>query len=265
MIKKLILLIIFFITCTNLVKANNDFDVYKLKSYERLQRQVISLETKVSQYEMLYENSLLNKRQTLIKIKKLKNEQKNFIKNLIKNHQVTTNKVFKIINQEHKLLKRNYSDRILYSLDLLKKINNEIESIVANAKSKVYGSSNGSGVFGQVTKVTGNCMPKVGELNYECNNSYLETSIIIHKPIKASELNDHHYYENESAPIAMTVSDDFGMYILDLDPGVYSIFFLDEDHREYCNHFDGNGIACPITVKEGYKTEVDLILDWAVY
>ena len=265
MIKKLLILIIFFIACTNLVQANNDFEVYKLKSFERLQRQVDGFETKVSQYQMLYENSLLNKRQTLIKIKKLKSEQRNFIRNLRKNYQITTNKRFKTINQEHKLLKRNYNDRILYSLDLLKKINNEIESIVANAKSKVYGSSKGSGVFGQVTKVTGNCMPKVGALNYECDNSYLETSIIIRKPIKTSELHDHFYYENESAPIAMTTSDDFGMYILDLDPGLYSIFFLDEDHREYCNHFDGNAVACPITVKEGYKTEVDLILDRAVY
>ena len=66
-------------------------------------------------------------------------------------------------------------------------------------------------------------------------------------------------------PIAQVETDANGKYNLQLAPGRYSVFTVEEGGL-FANIFDGEGHAMPVTVKEGEWTLVDIQINYkAVY
>ena len=117
------------------------------------------------------------------------------------------------------------------------------------------------GVYGQVERVSGNCMPGIaGEdvRDNPCENGFIATSIFVREPLAMT-----YYWENTSPLVAQGASNENGFYEVELPPGDYSIF-VDDNGAEYCNG-SSDGIACPITIREGELLEMNLTIDHAAW
>ena len=66
-------------------------------------------------------------------------------------------------------------------------------------------------------------------------------------------------------PLAETESDNKGKFTLELAPGQYSIFTVEEEGL-FANVFDGEGNVMPVTVREKEWTLIDIEVNYkAVY
>ena len=64
------------------------------------------------------------------------------------------------------------------------------------------------------------------------------------------------FYEAVRTPLVAAVqSDELGFFEIELDPGTYSIFSV-EDTLFYCSRGDGQGNLCPLVVREGEVTGI---------
>lgn len=87
---------------------------------------------------------------------------------------------------------------------------------------------------GKVSLITGNCMPTIGS-NNNCKHTFISRNIFIRDPISKNL-------------IKKITSDNNGFYQVDLPLGTYSIF-VEDNKKEYCNSFDGQGNACQVVIK----------------
>jgi hypothetical protein len=122
------------------------------------------------------------------------------------------------------------------------------------------------GVYGTVIERYGDWMPGStadhGERPVACDVYVYEYTMLsdfdgvysVHYPIDAIP----------KPLVAKTTSDSKGFYEINLVPGTYSIFLL-EDGQLYANVADAYGGINPITINLNEKLERQLILDHAVY
>lgn len=87
---------------------------------------------------------------------------------------------------------------------------------------------------GNVSLITGNCMPTIGN-NNNCKHTFISRDIFIRDPISKNL-------------IKKITSDKNGFYQVDLPLGTYSIF-VEDNKKEYCNSFDGQGNACQVVIR----------------
>jgi hypothetical protein len=122
------------------------------------------------------------------------------------------------------------------------------------------------GVYGTVIERYGDWMPGStadhGEKPIACDVYVYEYTMLsdfggavsVHYPIDAMP----------KQLVAKTTSNAQGFYEINLAPGTYSMFLLD-DWKLYANGCDANGGINPITINSNEKLERQLILDHAVY
>ncbi len=129
------------------------------------------------------------------------------------------------------------------------------------------------GIYGIVVERYGNWMPPI-----DPNDSSLGERPIIRKVCvyeyttifdldSATQHDCYTYFPIDKMPkplVASTISNEKGFYEIPLEPGKYSVFLL-EDGKMYANEGDGYGGFCPVTVNAGSKSEMNLVLDHAVY
>ena len=110
------------------------------------------------------------------------------------------------------------------------------------------------GIYGKVILYSGNCMPGANS----CKSSYVSRKIYIRESVaeKAMEIT----YLKEKTKLVKQVRSNFsGNYQVELPPGTYSVF-VEDGGREYCNLFNGQGVACQVTVLSGiveYNIKID--------
>lgn len=129
----------------------------------------------------------------------------------------------------------------------------------------------GQGVTGQITWVEGNRMPTISDSGDESNKSSkgkgVKRTIRIYPLIKFSDLSlENGLVQNLAAkPITEIESDESGKYSLQLSPGRYSVFTVEEGGL-FASIFDGEGNVQPVTVKAGEWTLLDIEINYkAVY
>ena len=147
------------------------------------------------------------------------------------------------------------------AFELALESNNKLYSLVTDNKANAYTDSTNSGLFGTVTEVTGNCMPGPKH-DVTCYSAPKQTTVIVRKATKNV---DYTYYAGGDNPVVIQSTNDQGVYHLDLAPGDYSVFVLDDEQKEYCNSFDGQGYACRITVQADLYSEENIIVDKAAH
>ncbi len=170
--------------------------------------------------------------------------------------------------QKLKVLHRNSAqiENLANELYALEKADKEtLDQAVSTAKALVMGyDPNGSGIFGQASMVSGNCTPGPSSKNSSCSTNFVSRNIYVRKLTSIDDSVTYGYFQFADEATASTVSDEQGMFSLDLEPGTYSIFVAD-DGKEYCNSFNAEGIACLVEVKEDIKTDFNLVIDKAVW
>ncbi len=170
--------------------------------------------------------------------------------------------------QNLKILHRNSTQMVNLAQELytLEKADKEtLDQAVSTAKALVMGyDPNGAGVFGQASMVSGNCMPGPLSKNSSCTTSFVSRNIYVRELTSVDDSVTYGYFQFDDEPIASIVSDEQGMYSLDLEPGTYSIF-IEDDGKEYCNNFNVDGVACLIEVKADLKTDFNITIDKATW
>jgi len=120
------------------------------------------------------------------------------------------------------------------------------------------------GIYGEVTLITGNCMPSpASEDNNDCEYSSVSRKIYIRETATTENMNMT-YLDTETTLVKTTESDNNGQYQVELPPGNYSVFVEDKG-KEYCKRITGDGEACPITIEENKTKEYDIEIDHAAW
>jgi len=114
------------------------------------------------------------------------------------------------------------------------------------------------GVYGKVVLYSGNCMPGAGG----CKTSSVSRSIYIREPVSMENMKST-YLKDKTTLVKTIESNNNGFYQVELPPGTYSVFVEDEG-KEYCNHFGGLGEVCQITIETGIK-EYNIRIDHAAW
>jgi hypothetical protein len=138
-----------------------------------------------------------------------------------------------------------------------------LEELTMLSKSAAFGNPNEAGVFGVVSRVTGNCMPGLVQ-DSSCKLEKLATEIKIRELTHYSAGETIVYYNFAFESLFNITSNSDGTFIMNLEPGEYSIFVVDGD-KEYCNSFDMNGNACKLVIKDGIRTEYNFTIDNAFW
>jgi hypothetical protein len=125
-----------------------------------------------------------------------------------------------------------------------------------------------SSLYGKVTLSSGNCMPIVCDqppCPTTCSNSGVLRHIYIRQPVGSNNMDTTYLKDaTKSELIKTATSNAAGQYTVQLPNGTYSIFAEDEG-KEYCNSFDGQGNACLVEIKNGQSVNLDILISHAVY
>lgn len=129
----------------------------------------------------------------------------------------------------------------------------------------------GQGITGQITWLEGNLMPTISDSGNESKKESqgvpVKRTLRIYPLLKISDMSmENGLFKSLAAkPITEIETDEFGKYSLQLSPGRYSVFTVEEDGL-FANTFDGEGNVQPVTVKEGEWTLLDIVINYkAVY
>lgn len=130
--------------------------------------------------------------------------------------------------------------------------------------------SGGQGITGQVTWLEGNQMPILSEREKEPDinpkNTPVQRLIRIYPLVKLHDAKiENGLFQSLSAdPIAEVETDSAGRYSLNLSPGRYSVFTVEQGGL-FANIFDGEGNIQPVNVKEGEWTLLDIVINYMAY
>lgn len=128
----------------------------------------------------------------------------------------------------------------------------------------------GQGITGTITWLEGNQMPMMtedGKAAEKITPKPVKRTVRVYPLIKFSDLKMEEglFTAGAGAPITEIESNENGVYSIQLSPGRYSIFILEEDGL-FANIFDGDGNVNPVTVKENEWTLLDVVVNYkAVY
>lgn len=124
----------------------------------------------------------------------------------------------------------------------------------------------GQGITGTVTWLEGNQMPMVTQSGDPATKSAakpIQRTVRVYPLIKFSDLKIENglYTALAEKPITEVQTDENGKYSVQLSPGRYSIFVVEEGGL-FANIFDGEGNVQPVTVKENEWTLLDLVVNY---
>lgn len=128
----------------------------------------------------------------------------------------------------------------------------------------------GQGITGTITWLEGNQMPMVTESGNPATKSTpspVKRTIRVYPLIKFTDLKIENglYTALAEKPLTEVETDEAGKYSIQLSPGRYSIFVVEEGGL-FANIFDGEGNVQPATVKEDEWTLLDIVVNYkAVY
>jgi hypothetical protein len=127
------------------------------------------------------------------------------------------------------------------------------------------------GISGKVVWLEGNLMPGIGDTTYRERLAGIpvQRKLFIYEPatsadaVKTSE-SEVLYSEIHSKLIKDVETNSDGTFQIELDPGRYSIFTLEEKGL-FANIFDGEGIINPVTVEAGKFTEIQIKVNYKAF
>ena len=128
----------------------------------------------------------------------------------------------------------------------------------------------GQGITGTITWLEGNQMPMVTEHGKAADKvapKPIKRVVKVYPLIKFSDLRMEEglFTAVAGQPITEVESNDSGAYSIQLSPGRYSVFVVEENGL-FSNVFDGDGNVNPVTVKENEWTLLDIVVNYkAVY
>ncbi len=261
------ILLIFLLLLVTCYRASA-VDIAVLERHNQLSLKIDSLGSRINQLKSKIDNSYYSSFYKLAK--KIYDQEKVLHRQyatlektkLITNQREIANKLQKL-----KVLRRSSPQIVSLANELyvLEKADKEaLDQAVSRAKALVMGyDPNGAGVFGQASLASGNCMPGPSK-NTSCTTSFVSRTIYVRELTSFDDSVIYGYFQFDEEPIASTVSDEQGMFSLDLEPGTYSIF-IEDDGKEYCNNFNVDGVACLVEIKEDAKTDFDITIDKATW
>lgn len=130
------------------------------------------------------------------------------------------------------------------------------------------------GVYGKVQERWGNWMPVIDDDSDDRGIRPIKRTVYVYEYTMRSDFDSITRYSSpcqfpiEKMPkqlVATSTSDDNGFYQIELAPGTYSIFIMQQAGFVYANCGDGYGGICPVTVNANEVKRFDLWLDNAVY
>lgn len=138
---------------------------------------------------------------------------------------------------------------------------NEAELYAYNAKK----ISISTGMTGTLIQREGNCMPIVVE-GGDCRWFPISRTVQVYEYTKQEGVHGNGpFYDSLSVAFVSEVEPDKdGFYQLELDPGMYSVFII-EGSKFYANSYDGKGGVNPIVISDDSTSEINMLLDYAVY
>ena len=126
-----------------------------------------------------------------------------------------------------------------------------------------------TGIYGTVIERYGDWMPYVGGYAPDRGERPIVREIYVYEYTMFQEIEGSHFtlFDIDKMPhklVAKTKSISNGFYEMELAPGTYSVFFL-EQGKLYANGSDGYGGISPVTVIADSAIYMPLLLDHAVY
>jgi hypothetical protein len=241
-----------------------------VEEHTRLQKKLAKIESRITINSNLLSSA--NPQLRLLKkdLKKINKRHKKIYKSLVKQLKISKNNL-ELVKTRQQSMKFNKNDNelqdnLVNSYNLAAENNKHLEAIIEDSKAEAYTDSTSSGLYGRISMITGNCMPTIGakELN-DCKESSFPTIVVIRELTTVKDLDKYTYYSGSKEPLFNITTDDTGLYKLDLAPGEYSVFILDDSDKEYCDSYDGAGNACKVTITKDMYSEFNTSLDRASY
>jgi len=132
--------------------------------------------------------------------------------------------------------------------------------------------SENQGVMGKVTWLEGNQMPTIRSEKDSSNTAVNPKGTPIKRTLKVYSLTNMIDAKEENGlftsivgePIASFESDESGNYSIELSPGKYSIFTVEEGGL-FANSFDVQGNIQPIQIKKGEWVKKDIVINYKAY
>lgn len=124
----------------------------------------------------------------------------------------------------------------------------------------------GQGITGTITWLEGNQMPMMtedGKPDSKQGPTAIQRMVRIYPLIKFSDLKmeDGLFTAVAEKPISEVETSESGKYSVQLSPGRYSVFIVEENGL-FANIFDGEGNVNPVTVKENEWTLLDVVVNY---
>ena len=124
----------------------------------------------------------------------------------------------------------------------------------------------GQGITGRVTWVEGNQMPSISDQaspKQPEGKSGISRTVRVYPLVNISDMRVEEglFTSIHVDPISETESDENGNYSLQLPPGRYSVFTVEENGL-FASIFDGDGYVMPVTVREDEWTLVNIEINY---
>ena len=121
------------------------------------------------------------------------------------------------------------------------------------------------GIYGQVRERYGNWQPVTDPNDKSHGYRSIERDIYVYEYTTLFDFDQRYYYiipaDKMPKPlVATTTSKENGFYQIQLEPGKYSVFVLDNGSMR-ANWDDENGGLQPVSIEEGSLLRFDLLLD----
>ncbi len=127
----------------------------------------------------------------------------------------------------------------------------------------------GQGITGTISWIEGNHMPMMtedGKADVKADPKPIQRTVRIFPLIKFSDLKMEEglFTAIAEKPVAEVESNQKGVYSIQLSPGRYSVFIVEEDGL-FANIFDGEGNVNPVTVRENEWTLLDVVVNYKAF
>ena len=125
------------------------------------------------------------------------------------------------------------------------------------------------GIYGKVIERYGDWMPIIDGYN-DHGERPIECEIYVYEYTRTRDFDQQYIgnYPISAMPkplVGTATSDRKGRYQISLPPGEYSVFLLDNDGKLHADYGDEHGGLCPVKVEAGKVSELNLMLNHAVY
>ncbi|MFC2188684.1 carboxypeptidase regulatory-like domain-containing protein [Fulvivirgaceae bacterium LMO-SS25] len=122
------------------------------------------------------------------------------------------------------------------------------------------------GLFGKVLWVAGNQMPMIieeGQQDDRKGPRPIEREIVVFEQTRTSDTEmENGFYKNiKTKEVARFKTDKNGQFFINLKPGVYSLFTVEEDGL-WANTFDGKNRINPIEIKEDEISQITITINY---